>query len=79
MSLLPRDRPTLLPAILDIKIEKELGEEALEEVVLVGVRGYRLNSMGKPKLNDRAIYDDALWVYSPRLCCFRRQHRSEFI
>ena len=68
MSILPKDRPTLLPSIIEIKVEKELGEEALEEVVLIGIRGYRINSMGKPRRNDRAIYDDALWVYSPHCC-----------
>lgn len=34
-------------------------------VVLLGVRGYYLSSMGKPGVNDRGIYDDAIFVVSP--------------
>ena len=46
-ALFPNDRPTLLPAIIDGKVETELGEGAHKYVLLVGVRGYRLNSMGR--------------------------------
>jgi hypothetical protein len=33
-------------------------------VVLVGVRGYYLNSMGRPGVNDFGVYDDALILVS---------------
>lgn len=32
---------------------------------LVGCRGYYLDSMGKPKENDRGLYDDAVFLVGP--------------
>lgn len=38
-----------------------------EQVRLLGIRGYYLDSMGKKGENDRNLYDDAIFIISPRL------------
>lgn len=35
--------------------------------VLLGVRGYYLDSLGKPGVNDRGVYDDAIFLVSPNV------------
>lgn len=36
-----------------------------DEVAMLAIRGYFLDSMGAPKENDRRIYDDAIFVVWP--------------
>lgn len=54
----------------------QLGRHRAEEILhglgvnltrpcLLGVRGYFRDTLGRPGTNDRGLYDDALFVYSP--------------
>lgn len=38
----------------------------LNKVSVLAIRGYYLDSMGRPGRNDRRIYDDAMCIVSPR-------------
>lgn len=65
MSIIPKSKPMANHE----KIEQIIKEHGIDikkyPVVLVGVRGYYLNTMGKPGTNDRGIYDDAFFWCSP--------------
>jgi lysozyme len=60
----PRTRPQQTEAqtraILD-------AHDVTASVALLGVRGYYKNTMGRPGQNDRGIYDDAIFLVSPRI------------
>ena len=61
-SILPSGRP---------RLERNAIEQILHTakvtaaVAIVGIRGYFRDTMGKPGVNDRGIYDDALFIISP--------------
>ncbi len=65
MSILPASRPKATHAdILKhvVAAGLSIGEE---RAVLVGVRGYYRDSMGKVGRNDQAMYDDAMFLITP--------------
>lgn len=60
--MIPKRRPqakfdAILKAVDDYKI--------MEKVFVVAVRGYYRDSMGKVGVNDRGIYDDAIFLCGP--------------
>jgi hypothetical protein len=65
MSIVPRSKPRMAAEeVRAIAIEMGLDTKKYP-VYLVGVRGYYLDSMGKKGVNDRGIYDDAIFLVSP--------------
>lgn len=58
--------PSSTPKASLARVQKAIQKAKLTDtVILVGVRGYYRDTMGKPGQNDRGIYDDALFIVSP--------------
>lgn len=58
----PRSRPKITKEKLLARIEYMGFDVSNEKSFVVGVRGYYGDSGGKPGVNDRGIYDDALFI-----------------
>lgn len=54
--------PQLTRAELIALINKKHPDFNAPDFLIIGIRGYYKNSMGKPNVNDRAIYDDAIFL-----------------
>lgn len=63
MSIIPKSKPQAKAQEITKRIPKDIAEKYA--VVLVGVRGYYLDSMGTVGKNDRGIYDDAIFLVTP--------------
>ncbi|QUS40565.1 hypothetical protein RPMA_18275 [Tardiphaga alba] len=62
MSIVPKSLPQITR---DALLAKVAALKISQPVFLVGMRGYYLDTMGKPKVNDRGIYDDAMILVGP--------------
>lgn len=62
---LPAARPKLTESALLKRIRLFDLDRAEAPVVVVGIRGYYLDTMGAPRKNDRGIYDDAIFLHTP--------------
>jgi lysozyme len=58
--------PSSTPKLALAEVAKIIQRHKVTDaVVLVGIRGYYRDTMGKPGVNDRGIYDDAIFIVSP--------------
>lgn len=59
---LPKKVPQMDRAELLQLIHKHHPTFFLPEFLIIGIRGYYMRTMGNPARNDRAIYDDAIFI-----------------
>lgn len=58
-----------LPGDIKIKLSQFYSSHPTGSVIVVAFRGYYLDTMGKPGVNDRGIYDDCMVVVSKEYYC----------
>lgn len=64
MKMLPASKPRL--STLELERLLEVHPQHVDyPLLVVGIRGYYLHSMGDPNRNDRGIYDDAIFLHTP--------------
>lgn len=64
-KMVPETKPRLSSTELRNKIAPFKINRTLYPVLVIGIRGYYLNTMGAPGVNDRGIYDDAIFIETP--------------
>jgi len=62
---MPGSKPQLSQAGLAEKLKPFGLDRSKHPLVVVGIRGYYRDTMGAPGVNDRGMYDDALFIDAP--------------
>jgi hypothetical protein len=60
--IVPSSRPQMTQKELAARLQSYSIDRAKHPLIVVGIRGYFLDTMGAPNVNDRGIYDDALFI-----------------
>ena len=61
------NKPQVKKSVID-KILKNKGIDVKKyPMLIIGIRGYFVNTMGEKGINDRGIYDDAIIIYTPNV------------
>jgi hypothetical protein len=63
MGMLPASRPSRTWDQLRVVLEEY--KAPTDKPIVIGQRGYYRDTMGEKGINDRAIYDDALFIWTP--------------
>ena len=68
MMMLPGSRPRISQSDVEYAIAQNKVDRRKYPLLIVGIRGYYRDTMGKTGVNDRGIYDDAMFIVTPEAC-----------
>lgn len=65
-ATIPARVPQMTKEEIIARILKEYPKYVIPKMLIVGIRGYYKKTLGNPDINDRRIYDDAIFLVSDK-------------